>query len=108
VRGRRPPATRATSRVYERSAVVVAIARIRANHRCEVPGCEHPVFVCDDGRNYSEVHHIVPLGEGGEDAPGNVACVYPAHHREAHVGVKAKKIGEALNALRAEGTPYSS
>jgi len=100
-RGRRPQASRATSRVYERSPVVVAIARVRASHRCEVPGCEHPVFVCDDGRNYSEVHHIVPLGEGGEDDPANVACVCPAHHREAHVGVKAKDISEALKVLRA-------
>src|SRR5205823_417253 len=82
-RPQRPRATPAVTRVFERSPVVVAIARTRANHRCEVPGCQHFVFSCADGRMYSEVHHIVPLGEGGEDTPTNVACVCPAHHREA-------------------------
>jgi len=84
---------------------VVAIARIRTNHRCEVPACEHPVFVCDDGRTYSEVHHIVPLAEGGEDVPANMACVCPAHHREAHVGAKAEELGQVLKALRAGDGP---
>ena len=101
VRGRRPPGSPATSRVFERNPVVVAIARIRAKHRCEVPACQHPVFMCDDGRPYTEVHHIVPLGEGGEDVPANVACVCPAHHREAHVGAKAQELGQALTRLRA-------
>ena len=66
-----PRANPATTKVFERSPLVIAIARIRANHRCEVPGCQHPVFICADGRSYSEVHHIVPLGEGGEDTPAN-------------------------------------
>jgi hypothetical protein len=44
-RPKRPRASAATTRVFERSPLVIAIARKRANHRCEVPGCEHPVFV---------------------------------------------------------------
>jgi hypothetical protein len=97
----RPRAAAAATRLFERSSLVVAIARTRANHRCEVPACQHSLFVCMDGRTYSEVHHIVPLGEGGEDTPANVACLCPAHHREAHVGSKAGEIATALMALRA-------
>jgi predicted HNH restriction endonuclease len=99
-RPKHPRATAASTRVFERSALVVAIARLRANHRCEVPGCDHPVFTCADGGIYSEVHHIVPLGEGGEDTPSNVACVCPAHHREAHVGKRAREVEEVLKAVR--------
>ena len=47
-RPKRPRASAATGRVFERSALVIAIARLRADHRCEVPGCQHPMFVCVD------------------------------------------------------------
>jgi hypothetical protein len=100
-RPKRPRATPAAARVFERSPLVVAIAQIRANYRCEVPGCQHSVFLRADGRMYSEVHHIVPLGEGGEDTPANVACICPTHHREVHVGTRAGEITAALKAVRA-------
>lgn len=99
-RPKRPQASAATGRVFERSALVVAIARLRADYQCEVPGCQHPVFVCMDGTRYAEVHHIVPLAEAGEDVLSNVACVCPAHHREAHVGKGARDITEALKSIR--------
>jgi hypothetical protein len=108
-RPKRPRVSTGATRVFDRSALVVAIARLRANYRCELSGCEHPVFVCADGSTYSEVHHIVPLAEGGEDILSNVACVCPAHHREAHVGHKARKIEEALKAVRGlDETPVAS
>lgn len=103
-RPKRPRASAATGRVFERSALVIAIARLRADHRCEVPGCQHPMFVCVDGTRYSEVHHIVPLADGGEDVLTNVACVCPAHHREVHVGKMARDVTEALKAVRLKGT----
>lgn len=99
-RPKRPRAIAATGRVFERSALVVAIARLRADHRCEVPGCQHPAFICEDGMRYSEVHHVVPLAEGGADVLSNVACICPAHHREAHVGKGARHVTEALKAVR--------
>jgi hypothetical protein len=99
-RPKRPRASATTAYVFERSALVVAIARLRGNHKCEVPGCEHPLFVRADGTPYSEVHHIVPLSEGGEDVLSNVACLCPAHHREAHVGKKARDVQETLKAVR--------
>ena len=47
----------------------------------------------------------MPLGEGGEDVPANVACVCPAHHREAHVGKKARHVEETLMAVRLDDIP---
>jgi HNH endonuclease len=101
-RPKRPRASEAIGRVFERSALVVAIARLRADHRCEVPGCQHPAFLCVDGTRYCEVHHIVPLFEGGEDVLANVACLCP--HREAHVGKSARDLTAALKAVRLSGS----
>jgi hypothetical protein len=71
----RPSATTTATRTYERSPLVVAIAKLRAGYRCELPDCNHPTFQCADGTPYTEVHHIEPLSEGGEDVLENVACL---------------------------------
>ena len=84
VRPARPRASSSTTRVYERDALVIAIARKRAGHRCEVPGCDHPQFMAADGLPYCEVHHVIPLAEGGEDRIENAACLCPSHHRDKH------------------------
>jgi predicted HNH restriction endonuclease len=96
----RPIAEATSTRTYDRSAVVVAIAKLRARNRCEVPGCNHPTFVDEDGIPYSEVHHIEPLSEGGEDVLENVACLCPAHHREVHVGRRAPELVSTLRSIR--------
>ncbi len=50
--------------------------------------CLHPkcanTFNKQDGLPYIEVHHIVPLFEGGEDAVWNLAVVCAHHHKMAH------------------------
>lgn len=50
---------------------------------CIHPKCEN-TFSKQDGTPYIEVHHIVPLFEGGEDAVWNLAVVCAHHHRMAH------------------------
>jgi hypothetical protein len=75
---RRPNTRSSATRTYDRSPLVVALAKLRAGHRCEVPNCEHPPFIRADGVPYSEVHHIKPLSEGGEDVLENVACLCAA------------------------------
>jgi predicted HNH restriction endonuclease len=95
------PSTKSMSiRSYERSALVVAIAKLRADNRCELPNCNHPAFVDEDGIPFTEVHHIEPLSEGGEDVLENVACLCPAHHREVHLGRRARELTAALRAIR--------
>jgi predicted HNH restriction endonuclease len=95
------PNTRlATTRTFDRDPIVIAVAEVRANFQCEVPSCQHVSFISTDGNAYCEVHHIQPLSEGGSDTIDNVACICPCHHREAHHGVAASKIREALVAVR--------
>jgi predicted HNH restriction endonuclease len=81
--------------------LVIAIARKRAGHRCEVAGCSHPHFMAADGLPYCEVHHVIPLAEGGEDRIENAACLCPSHHREVHHGSQRSVIEAQLKQLRA-------
>jgi predicted HNH restriction endonuclease len=54
-----------------------------------------------DGLPYCEIHHVVPLSEGGEDRIENVACLCPSHHREVHHGNQRTVIEAQLKQLRA-------
>jgi hypothetical protein len=96
----RPSTGVVRSRVYDRDPLVVAIAVKRANRKCEAAGCQYVAFLNAQGTPYVEVHHIVPLSEGGPDVIDNAACLCPAHHREVHVGQNGPKIAEQLAALR--------
>lgn len=71
---------------YKRNPAVVAGALARANGSCELPNCAVQLFRRDDGRNFLEVHHIVPLSEAGEDTMKNAAALCPMCHRELHFG----------------------
>lgn len=88
------------SRRFERSGLVVAITKKRANFLCEAPDCRHPTFADLFGHPYCEVHHIEPLADGGSDDLANVACLCPAHHREAHVGRNRLELRRQLIELR--------
>jgi hypothetical protein len=102
-RRKKPGVRAATSLVFERSSLVIAIAKVRANYRCEVNECAHPTFAGKDGKPYCEVHHIVPLSEGGRDTIDNTACICPGHHREVHLGARATELRRMLTALRQGG-----
>jgi predicted HNH restriction endonuclease len=96
------PATRLlVSRDYDRNPLVIAVARMRASHRCEIRDCAHPTFETPEGVAYTEVHHIIPLAEGGEDTIENAASLCPAHHREIHLGKRAVELAGQLLKLRA-------
>lgn len=71
---------------FVRNPFVVAAALIRASGACETPSCGSALFLTDRGSPYLEVHHVVPLGEGGHDAIENVAALCPRCHRELHFG----------------------
>ncbi|MFC3124328.1 HNH endonuclease [Pseudoroseomonas globiformis] len=96
-----PKSSVTSGRRFERDPLLSAIAKVRASFRCEVVGCVHPTFVSKDGQPYVEVHHIMPLSQGGPDVLNNLACVCPAHHREVHVGRASERITNGLLALRA-------
>lgn len=99
-RAARPSTRVLTAREYDRNPLVITIARIRAAHRCEINDCEHAPFETNEGLPYTEVHHIIPLADGGEDTIENVACLCPAHHREVHLGRRAAQLRMHLTAIR--------
>lgn len=85
--GKREPARKErTYQDFERSPYVVEAALRRAGDVCEFPGCGPAPFRKPGGEPYLEVHHIVPLAEGGPDATDNVAALCPNCHREQHHG----------------------
>jgi len=92
----KPKTVQRTVTEFVRDPFVVAAALRRADGVCEVPGCSHTLFVRETGALYLEVHHIVPLGEGGDDTILNVAAICPACHREQHFGTLQSVRRDAL------------
>jgi 5-methylcytosine-specific restriction endonuclease McrA len=82
----RPERIDVASTAFVRNPHVVATVLSRANGYCE--HCEQPAPFMrkSDGTPYLEVHHIQPLGEGGEDTVENAIALCPNCHRKRHFG----------------------
>jgi 5-methylcytosine-specific restriction endonuclease McrA len=81
-----PPRQKRTINDFIRDPYVVAAALLRAKNLCEMPNCTSLLFNRDDDKPYLEVHHITPLGEGGDDELNNTSALCPRCHRELHYG----------------------
>ncbi|WP_083854439.1 HNH endonuclease [Teichococcus cervicalis] len=77
--------------VFERDPDIVAEALFQARGHCQSCKQPAPFRRFADGRPYLEVHHIVPLSEGGPDSLDNVTALCPNCHRDMHFGPKARK-----------------
>ncbi|RWX52748.1 HNH endonuclease [Photobacterium chitinilyticum] len=82
----KPKLVPVTSYVYERNPDVVAEALYRADGICERCSGAAPFYRKSNNSPYLEVHHIVPLSNGGEDSLSNVLALCPNCHRELHFG----------------------
>lgn len=72
--------------VYERNADVIAEALSKADGTC---GCCHkpaPFKRASDKTPYLEVHHKLPLANGGQDTVENAIALCPNCHRNEHHG----------------------
>ncbi len=69
--------------VFNRDRGLVKQAKQKFGSYCLHPNCSN-TFKRDDKLPYIEVHHIIPLFEGGEDAMWNLAVVCAHHHKMAH------------------------
>jgi hypothetical protein len=99
----KPPKQMKTVSDFKRNLAVVAGALARSNGACETPACATPLFQKDNGMNFLEVHHIVPLAEDGEDTLANAAALCPMCHRELHYGsARMAKRLVLKNAVRAK------
>ena len=72
-----------THETFARNRGWVKQAKYKFGHHCLYPNCKNS-FLKPDGEPYIEVHHIVPLFQGGEDAIWNLSVVCAHHHRVAH------------------------
>jgi 5-methylcytosine-specific restriction protein A len=69
---------------FRRNADVIVTVLVRANGVCEKCKAKAPFRRRSDGSPYLEVHHEVPLSQGGEDTVENAAALCPNCHREVH------------------------
>lgn len=70
-------------KVRVRNAGVAAALKQLYNNRCQISGDRYSFFK-KDGTGYSEVHHLIPLGNGGADKPVNLVVLSPMLHRMLH------------------------
>lgn len=81
----KPKQSSVTTVAYLRDPLVKAWGLNNANGVCEA--CSSPApFNRPDGSPYLEVHHLLPLSEGGEDTTVNALAVCPNCHRRLHYG----------------------
>ena len=66
-------------------------------------GCQicRSTFKTRSGDNYSEEHHIIPLGEKGADKPGNIVILCPTCHMKLHYA-HWERIGQRKNVIEIE------
>lgn len=67
---------------YERDPAVVAWARHEAAGICE--SCDTPGYEKKDGTVHLDVHHVLPLSEGGPDVVENAVAICELCHGKLH------------------------
>lgn len=78
-----PKVVNQQSKSYERDPKVKAWVLKRANGTCEMCQNDAP-FKKENGEPYLEVHHVLPLSEGGSDTIKNTVAVCPNCHMKFH------------------------
>jgi len=91
-----PPTTAGSHTVFLRSAAVRAWVLKTADGVCELCRRNAP-FLDSHGDPFLEVHHVVPLGDGGPDSPNNAVAICPNCHRRCHYAQDASKARETLH-----------
>jgi predicted HNH restriction endonuclease len=75
---------------YARSPRWVKQAKEVFGCHCLLDNCQN-TFKKPNGEPYIEVHHIIPLYQGGEDGIWNLSVLCAHHHRMAHFSAKKNK-----------------
>jgi 5-methylcytosine-specific restriction protein A len=70
-------------KIRKRNTEIVKRLKELYEHNCQISGDEF-AFQKKNGINYTEAHHLVPLGNGGADAPNNLVVLSPLLHRMLH------------------------
>lgn len=96
---------------YQRDPKVKAWVLNQAKGICEA--CRAPApFLAADGFPYLEVHHLIPLADGGADTITNAVALCPNCHRKIHYGIDretmTQRLRRSLNRLTPPKSPPSS
>lgn len=83
---RKAQRTKVTTTVFLRNPDVVAEALYRARGFCENCKKEAPFYRQSNDEPYLEVHHKIPLAQGGDDTVDNAIALCPNCHRQSHYG----------------------
>ncbi|HIF9250976.1 TPA: HNH endonuclease [Photobacterium damselae] len=85
--------------LYKRDPLVVAETLRIANGYCELCEVKSP-FKTKSGRDYLEVHHVIPLSKQGSDIVSNTVALCPNCHRMLHFGDNAEEMMAKLNKIK--------
>jgi len=91
IRSLRPEKREYLIEVFARDRGWVALAKRHYGHMCLLPNCAN-TFMTPAGVPYIEVHHVVALCDGGEEALWNLSVVCAHHHRMAHFAEPRTKL----------------
>ena len=80
---------------HERDPSVKAWVLQQAKGRCELCGNDAP-FIDEAGFPFLEVHHILPLAQGGADVVANAVALCPNCHRRCHYSSDRKAAAASL------------
>ena len=84
---RKPDKIEVLTHAYMRNPYVVIEVLNRSEGICELCKNAAPFIRKSDGTPYLEIHHLVPLSEGGEDTLENAIALCPNCHRKMHYGI---------------------
>lgn len=89
---KRPAIVKVVTSAFVRNPDVIAEVLIRADGYCE--RCKQPAPFMRRSNNtpYLEVHHNLPLANGGEDTVENAIALCPNCHREMHYGLSPESV----------------
>tara|TARA_B100001123_G_C15340744_1_gene1034765 strand:- start:5652 stop:6509 length:858 start_codon:yes stop_codon:yes gene_type:complete len=74
-----PPKIQATTTRYIRDTVKTRLLKMKYENKCQI--CNYQI-IKPNNEYYSEVHHIWPLQNGGDDDFDNMLVLCPTHHAE--------------------------
>jgi len=92
----RPTQIEQTVRIYPRNNTLKNYVKRRSDYSCEMPNCHYRAFKKIDGEAYIEVHHVIPLSEGGEDSVNNTVALCPNCHRKLHYAGNKEELRQIL------------
>ena len=92
----RPQQIQQIVNTYPRNNILKNYVKRRSSYSCEMPSCNYQGFNKENGEPYIEIHHVIPLSEGGEDSIDNTVALCPNCHRALHYANNRQELREIL------------